>query len=475
MIALLIGLAVAAPPNLVLISVDGLRADRLGLPGLGPTPNLDRLAAEGLSCSLSFSQSNESLFSHAAMLTGRHVSEIARPDYQRFVVPETALQVPEVLALYGYTTAAFVAGGHVKGSYGFAQGFGRYEDEDDFGSFFHTVPRALRWLDSTPPSPFFLFLHGYDTHRPYQHAGLFFHVYDRDYPGQIDQLSDRAGVERIFRGVYYADFPVSYFWHGAAEENILDPSGYARLEDWAADHPGTPVTAADLHHLHAHYDSGALAADLHVGLFLDALKDRGLWENTLVLVTADHGEDLGDHGLFNHRSALFDSATRVPLILAGGALPKLRQGASIEGLCSALDVAPTLFAAAGARPPAGLTGRDLLGDGPPPAVVIQEGVLPMMAVRSATHRLVVNGLPLDSPLLPLMVRAAPIEAPTFQLFDLRADPGEQTNVLSAQPAVALQLRQSLLDFLASREAATHEGVQPLDPAFRALLQSRGYW
>ncbi len=120
MIALLLGLAAAAPPNLVLISVDGLRADRLGLPGLGPTPNLDRLAAEGLSCSLSFSQSNESLFSHAAMLTGRHVAEIARPDYQRFVVPETALQVPEVLALYGYTTAAFVAGGHVKGSYGFA-------------------------------------------------------------------------------------------------------------------------------------------------------------------------------------------------------------------------------------------------------------------------------------------------------------------------------------------------------------------
>lgn len=472
MIALLAGLALAAPPNLVLISVDGLRADRVDALR---TPNLARLEAESLRCELSLSQSNESLFSHAAMLTGRHVSEIARPDYQRFTLPEAALLAPEVLALYGYATAAFVAGGHVKGDYGFHQGFGVYEDDDDFGSFFHTVPRALRWLDAAPRSPFFVFLHGYDTHRPYQHAGLFYHVFDADYVGKIDALSDRAGVERIFKGVYYEDFPVAYFWHAAAQENILDPTGYLRLEDWAADHPGQPLSAADLDHLHAHYDSGALAADLQVGRFLDALRDRGLWETSLILITADHGEDLGEHGLFNHRSALFDAATRVPLLVTGGALPVAQRGQSISGLCSALDLAPTLYAAAGATPPAGLPGRDLLGDQPAPVVLIQEGVLPMMAVRSATHRLLVNGLPLDSPLLPLMVAAAPIASPTFQLYDLRADPGEQRDVLDAQREVALQLRAALLTFLAKREASSHQGVQPLDPAFQAVLRSRGYW
>ena len=114
-----------AAPNLVLISVDGLRADRVGprAGGQSATPSVDRLAADGLVCDVALSQSNESLFSHAAMLSGRSVSELARPDYRRFTVPATAMLLPEVLALYGYTNAAFVAGGHVKGVYGFSQGF----------------------------------------------------------------------------------------------------------------------------------------------------------------------------------------------------------------------------------------------------------------------------------------------------------------------------------------------------------------
>jgi arylsulfatase A-like enzyme len=474
--------APTTPPNLVLVSIDGLRADRTGVYGASPspTPGLDRLAAVGLVCDLALSQSNESLFSHAALLTGRHPSEIAPPDYHSFVLPSSALLIPEILKVYGYARAAFVAGGHVKGVYGFEQGFEPYWDDADFGSFFHTVPQAQAWLAEAPRAPFFMFLHGYDTHRPYLHAGLYNHVFDSDYQpsstGSVDDVLVQSRIERVVDGSYYGDFPFQYFWHPGAAERILDPGGYARLREYAATHVGKPITPRDAQHIRAHYDSGALSADIQLSRFVETLHASGAWDHTLMAVVADHGEDLGDHGLYNHRSTLADSATRVPMILTGGALPEALRGHHIPGLCSAIDVAPTLLHAAGAVLPPDLPGRDLLSDAPAPPYIIQEGVLPMIAVRTPTHRLAVQGLPLDSPLLELLVRVAPIAAPTFSLYDLEHDPAEQINVLQTQPDVARTLREHLLSWLASRKAQGQGQAGPaLDPAFRDLLRQRGYW
>jgi hypothetical protein len=87
----------------------------------------------------------------------------------------------------------------------------------------------------------------------------------------------------------------------------------------------------------------------------------------------------------------------------------------------------------------------------------------------------VQGIPLDTPLLETLVRAAPIEAPTFRLYDLRTDPEEQVDQLSAQRPVALELRAALLRWLAARARSSHEGGQPVDAAFQEVLRSRGYW
>ncbi len=348
----------SGPPNLVLISIDGLRADHVGIHGRSPspTPTLDALAAEGLVFSQSFSQGNESLYSHAAMFTGRHVSEVAAPDYRTFTIPDSAILLSEVLALYGYQTAAFLAGGHVHEAYGFNQGFGHFDDSANFGSFFNKVPPALSWLDQrTGTEPFFLILHGYDCHRPYAHPGVFFHPFGADYTGGIDDvLTSRQGTEQIFSGVHYPEFELDHFTHEAGDI-ILDPAGYLKLGEWAKGRAGAVLTQADLDHIDDHYDSGVLSADLQVGRFLAGLKARGLWENTLVLITSDHGEDLNDHGIYNHRITLTDSTTRVPLLLAGGALPEALRGVSRDGLAQAIDVVPTLLAAGGATPPASLS------------------------------------------------------------------------------------------------------------------------
>ena len=343
------------PPNLVLVSIDGLRADHLGIHGRtpSPTPNLDALAARGLVFSQSFSQGNESLYSHAAMFTGRHVSEVAAADYRTFIIPDSALLVSEVLSLYGYQTAGFLAGGHVHAAYGFEQGFDHFDDSAHFGSFFNKVPPALAWLDGhDPAAPFFLILHGYDCHRPYAHPGAFYHPFDADYSGGIDEiLAGRQGTEKVFNGVFYEDFSLDQFLHEAGEI-ILDPETYLRLSGFAESNPGIPLSEADLAHIDAHYDSGVFSADLQVGRFIEGLQARGLWENTLVLITSDHGEDLGDHGIYNHRITLTDSTTRVPMLLTGGALPESLRGTMQDGLVQAVDVVPTLLAAADATPPA---------------------------------------------------------------------------------------------------------------------------
>jgi arylsulfatase A-like enzyme len=463
-------------PDIVLISMDGLRADRMGLYGHSPSasPVLDQLGPESLVFTAAHSQSNESLFSHAALLSGLAVREIARPDYRTYHLPERTLLLPEILGLYGYQTGAFVAGGHVKAVYGFNQGFSIYSDHSDFGSFFHTVPEALAWLE-TARSPTFTFLHGYDTHRPYLHDGPFFHPFDVKGGAQSHQIAQGAGVERVYQNVYYPDFPLEQFDHAASGEKVVDPDGYARLRAWAKDHPGIPLTQADRDDLYAHYDSGVLSADLHVGRFLESLRETGRWANTLVLITADHGEDMGEHGHYNHRSILADTTTHVPLILTGGRLPPHLRGERRDDLASALDVLPTLLALAAAEAPAGLQGRDLLSTAPAPDLLIQEGVLPMLAVRTATHRLLVSGLPVDSPLLSLALRASPLQAPTFQLFDLRTDPHEQHNILDADPTTATYLRDALLTWVESRPTGEAAAVPALDPAFQQLLRDRGYW
>jgi len=467
-------------PNLVLISVDGLRADHVGVYGHAPspTPSIDRLAGTGLRYSTAFSQSNESLYSHASLLTGRYVSELALPDYQRFVVPESADTVGEILSLYGYRTGGFVAGGHLRGAYGFEQGFSTFEDEADFGAFFHTVPPAIRWLDEDRDHPFFMLLHGYDCHRPYQHASVFHHAFDAEYTGDVDtRVQGITGTDKIYAGSYYPDFPIERMTH-ATGDPIVDPAGYPRLVQWAEKSSGgVPLSSADIDHLRAHYDGGLLAADIYIGRFIEALRARDLLDNTLIILTSDHGEDLHDHGFFNHRVLLTDSTTRVPLILAGGAVPDGLRGTTRSGLAQALDIVPTLLAAAGVPAPHGLTGRDLLGDRPPPAAVFQEGVLPMIAARTPTHRMVFHGVPLRSPWFDLLLAEAPLSPDNFKLYDHGQDPEELHDQMGGSPDLSLAstLRAQLIAWRAQTAQSDAAGRPPTDPQLRELLRKRGYW
>ncbi len=468
-----------SPPNLILISLDGLRADRTGAYGNqnAPTPTLDRFASQGIRWEWSFSQANESLFSHAALLVGQELVEIAAPDYRSFVVPDSAVLVSEALSAYGYTTAAFVAGGHVHGAYGFDQGFGTYDADHDFGAFFHKTPEALGWLEQRAREPFFLFLHGYDCHRPYFHPGPWYHAFDADYQGDIDEiLASPTATERVYQGGYYPNFPLEQFQHSVGDP-IIDPDGYARIARWAETHePAVRLTERDLEHLRAHYDSGALAADLQVGQFLEGLEARGLLDNTVIVFTADHGEDLGDHGFFNHRALLRDSTTRVPLVIWSEGLDPALRGTVRGDLAQAVDVVPTLLGLAGIMPPSALDGRDLLDpQQAAPSQVHQIGVGPQFAARSASHRLIFQGVPVASAGFGLALATAPLQAPWFELYDLRNDPREQQDVLSDQPDIAQAMHAEMLVWYRQRQLGHSQAPPALDEALQEALRARGYW
>ncbi|MCP4806132.1 MAG: sulfatase-like hydrolase/transferase [Proteobacteria bacterium] len=454
-------------PNLLLISIDGLRADRMSLYGAErkTTPNLDRLAPEAMVGDAAFSSSNESALSHAVMLTGRYVPEIAWPDYTEFLVPDEALTVAEALSQVGYATGGFLAGGHVRSDFGFAQGFSTFEESDDFGSFRETVPPALAWIEQQE-GPWFAMVHGYDLHRPYAKAGVLYHSFDARDESLICQLCrERNQTERIFDGVYLPQHVRSTVEHHSGKV-MSDPTNYARGAELDASQ-GTRLSSADLDHMRAHYDSGILAADFYVGALIDELKRTGAWDDTLVIITSDHGEDLQDHGVSNHRALIHDSTTRVPFIVTGGALSMAYQGKRTDLLIDGTDVVPTLMRAAGTVSPAGTHGRNVLGLGTP-GVVFQQGVTGQSAIRTPTHRLVFEGVPLTDPDYRTKAAAGPVV-----LYDLRSDPGETRDVAKEQVETTAVLHAMLNVHLGAMEYGTSRLPQSLE--LIEMLHTRGYW
>ncbi len=478
-------LRAGARPNVILISIDGLRYDRTSLAGNpnDPTPSLAAFAEDAIEFPLSFSQSNESLLSHAALLTGRYASEISRPDYATFIVDDGEMMLQEILQEYGFRTGAFVGGGHVKGVFGFDQGFDRFsETRAAFGSLRESTLAAMAWIDAIPiGEPFFAFVHGYDCHRPYLHRGVFNHPFGQAYSGIADTIAhSRNDTERIYGGTYYPGLDFPRIWH-AVGERMLDPKIYQTdpqaFESLAQGEP-LPLSDTDLCHILDHYDSGAFSADTYVGFFLEWLEYGGVLNNTIVLITADHGEDLQTHGFSNHRAVLFDSTTRVPLLIGGGAVPRQWRGKVSEELVSAIDVVPTLCEALGMRSPASQRGRSLWhapGDAvtdPPP--VFQEGVLGQVSVRTERHRLTFAGPSLLDPDYLLMLIQEPVSCERIALFDAVEDPDEQRDIAYFEPELADSLRRALAEWRLALELSDDPGMVPPEEV-REALRERGYW
>lgn len=275
-------------PNILLITIDTLRADRLGAYGyaLGQTPNLDRLAKEGVRFSDATSHAPLTFPSHVAILTGRYAGAFGIRLNGMGQLPDTATTIAERLKAAGYRTGAVVASAVLDDGYGLSQGFDEYDDRISIGdadsialtdlqrTADQVTGRAQQWLAAQPAgAPWFLWVHYYDPHLPYS-----------------------------------------------------APSAVATLA------PNRP------------YDAEIAFTDAQLGLLLARL-DRS---RTAVIVTGDHGESLGDHGEEDHGLFLYDSTLAVPLIVAASGL----QPRVVTEQVRHIDIAPTIAALAGTSLPA---------------------------------------------------------------------------------------------------------------------------
>jgi arylsulfatase A-like enzyme len=366
-----------APPatNAVLVSLDTVRADRLGAFGcpLGTTPHLDRLARRSTQFARCIAQAASTLPSHRALFQSRPASQVGAE------LPMLA----EILQEAGLRAVAFTGGGNVAGELGFARGFERYE-ESDLGLGW-SADQLGAFLDQTGGAPFFAFLHGYDAHVPYDPPSPYDGLYDPGYSGPVTGPETRA-LCRALRGLEAGEAPI--------------------LDD------------ADRRHLVALYEGAIRALDARFGRLVRLLESRGLDESTLVAVTSDHGEEFWDHGSLLHSHTVHGELVHVPLILAvPGAAPRL-----IGKTVRSLDIAPTVLEALGLPPAPSHQGRSLLAaaHGAPiePAAAPSE-MGPWKALESERWKVIAH-----------------TAQGTLSMYDLARDPGETRDVGPASAANA---------------------------------------
>jgi arylsulfatase A-like enzyme len=322
----------AAGPNLILISIDTLRADRLGAYGydLPTSPALDRrLAGEGVTFENVLSQSPKTTPSHMTMLTSLYPCEHGIELWVDASTPANVLSprvqtLAEVLKNAGYATVAFTGGGHVHRSRGFAQGF------DVFKHRFQ-LERTLAWLAGRPRRKFFLFFHTFAVHDPYLHPMEYVRRFAPDYHGPVLQAVERL----LARPIESPDRGAKFFWKSVDRQNPDDVRFVSHL-----------------------YDAGIRRMDdTTLTPLLDALDRLDLTRDTLVVFTSDHGEAFGEHGAFLHDD-LYWGTLHVPLILRfPGRLPA---GARVTERARLLDVMPTVLQLLGVPIPPGVRGRSLV-------------------------------------------------------------------------------------------------------------------
>jgi arylsulfatase A-like enzyme len=397
----------AARPNIILIVVDTLRRDRLTPYGYArdTSPQIERrLALPGTVVEQAYSQAPWTLPSVTSFMTGHYSREMLGPRPAAFLVPQSIEPLAERLENLGFVTGGFV-GNPILGVWtGLNRGFGTYYlppahplmDALAVDLNRHAIP----WLAAHRDRPFFLYIQYVDPHDPY------------DDP---DIVNNRSPFEASYSG------PVTGMW-----PEFLNVGGF-HLED----------PQRDLAHLNALYDAEVHYVDRAIGEILASVPAADL-AHTLVVLTADHGEEIDDHGGWKHGQALYDELIHVPLIFRwDGHIPA---GRRLAGTVRLVDLLPTLLDAAGGAAEPGGAGIDILpylkeGRRPPELPVFSEayaaGPLRAAAVLGQTKLLLFNR---EEPFLPKDLATARLYERDHRRFarveryDLARDPGERHNL-----------------------------------------------
>ena len=403
-------------PNVVLITIDTLRADHVGCYGYKQikTPNIDGLAAEGTRFDRAFAVAPVTLPSHSSILTGTYPMLSGMHDFSGNKLSPLQPTLASVLKQAGYQTGAVIAAAVLDSRFGLNQGFDFYYDHFDFSRLDEAnldemerpgnvvADVALDWLAKNSQKKFFLWMHLYDPHAPYH-----------------------------------------------------PPEPYSR--EYAA----------------RPYDGEIAFADEQVGRLLRFLKEKGIYQNTVIVLCGDHGESLGEHGEKTHGFFIYNATMHVPLIIRLPAPPEHAAPRAVDSPVSLVDLMPTLLGAVGLDIPSMVQGRTLLSEldddkaepGAADRTLYGETFLPRIHFNWSELRGSEN------------TKYHFIDAPRPELYDLAKDPGEVHNLFAEKSAVAGEMRaklaRSIRDYSAGKDREL-AGKTGLDPALMERLKSLGY-
>ena len=414
--------------NVILVSIDSLRADHLRCYGYEreTSPNIDRIAAQAAVFQNAFSQSAWTLPSHASMLTGLLPSEHGLIFYDNEglggkkefgVLDEDVTTLAEILKSRGYACLSYNGGAWIDPDFGLGQGFDLYTWGGRY--FRDNVPKTIDWIRAHREEKFFVFLHAYDVHPPFVDAPRTNSFFDYKGPLKLEEITSEK-VESL--------------------------------------------DSAEYQYLVSQYDAAVLRADEALGSLFSLLEEAGLAEKTILILTADHGEMLGEHGKWGHIYPLFEELMRVPLIIR---VPGVK-GISVSRLVpGTIGILPTVLDLLGIREAGDLAknslapllrGEDFRFDSVLCDTGRIEGPSRCRAVRTEKWKLV------------SYEEAG--RGPRIELFDLENDPGEKSDVSAQNPAISRELLNKLLESSGSRVRKT--GKKTLDPRILERLRSLGY-
>ena len=407
--------------NIILISIDTLNPKHLGIYGSEreTSPTIDSLANESTLFLNAFGHSPKTSPAHMSMFTSLYPSVHKIRNWNKiqggYALDHHVITLPEILRHVGYNNAAFTGGGNVQSSIGFGEGFSIYDNEDQVWE------KAFEWLDQNHDSKFFLFLHTFKVHSPYLPPEPYNTMFGPKYDGKI--IDSEKGLWSLFNSNFEKDdpFPGSHhlFW---SQVNKEDPKDVERLV--------------------ALYDGGIrFMNDQLIGTLMNRLRKYDLAKNTLIIFTADHGEEFLQHGDFLHKE-LYDEHVQVPLIMKFPDREDWR-GKIVQNQASHVDIVPTILEYLALPIPILAQGTSLIRS--------LEGKGLDLPVFS--ERIVIS----DVPDMKKAIRTLDwkyIWWPTEkkkELFHLVGDPGELSNVAEEQAETAKKLHRQLEDWMKDNE------------------------
>jgi len=406
--------------NVILISIDTFRGDHLTCAGYDKydvdiTKNLCDLASDGILFTRAMAQGSETTSSHASIMTSSLLSSHQAFYSRKQGISKDKITIAEVLKNGGYQTGAFTGVGRIAPEFGFSRGFDVHLGLKNYAPFRAMTSNGLKWLNETN-GKFFLFLHSYEIHWPYSPTS--------ENSAALDPLYDGPLGNSITRGLL-----------GKINSGSIN------------------VTEDDLNHIIAMYDAEILSVDQAFGDLIEQLKSMNLYNNTIIIVTSDHGEEFDEHGMIGmHGHTLYNEILHVPLIVY---VPKLKPGVE-QKLVRSIDIAPTILALLDIERPGTFEGRSLFDEEQVHAISERDAKTVAFAVQTQAWKYYID------------------PSKDFEsFFNLNTDPFEQQNAIKQHASIKNEYIEIYNKAISEKDAGKAEQIE-LTEETAEQLRSLGY-